>query len=148
MVRGVKFLQKIIPVKNTSDPSGQVKIVDFSNVDKLEIDENIDYIGSKIIALGNLVGVKEVVIAGEMIGNIETEELSLLEGGLARCNITANNVNIAGKFVGQIKAKEQISISASAIVKAMMEFEQLAVESGAILKILGETNDLESKEIS
>jgi cytoskeletal protein CcmA (bactofilin family) len=90
----------------------------------------VSVIGKDITIEGAVNGEGEVHIDGVVRGDVHVGRLSIGESGHVEGTISAELVEVRGKVVGAITAK-QIRLFASAHVDGDITHEQLAMETGA-----------------
>lgn len=118
--------------------SHNFKINDAMNEDnsikKLEILSNFKstptIISKDLKIQGELFSGGIIEIQGAINGTINGNSVILREDGVITGTVFAENLNIRGRFEGNIKAK-YISISGKARVRGEVEYETLSVEDGA-----------------
>lgn len=111
---------------------------------------NTSIIAKDLFIKGDLKSDGLIEIEGRLIGNVDSNIVTLRESSNVDGNIVAKVVNIKGRFNGIIKG-ERINISGKANIKGTLEYLSLCVEDGACidgeLKRINNTknNKLESK---
>ena len=90
----------------------------------------VSVIGKDITIEGGIAGEGEVHIDGVVRGDVRVGRLSVGESGHVEGTISAELVEVRGKVVGAITAK-QIRLFATAHVDGDITHEQLAMETGA-----------------
>lgn len=91
-------------------------------------------IGQGTIAEGKLISEANLRIEGEYRGDIECRGNVIIgECGIARSNITANDVTLAGKLFGDIVTKGRLIITASGQLVGNITAQTLIVQDGAML---------------
>ena len=88
---------------------------------ELEIESNLNVEG---ILSGDRLATQEVMVVA-VGGEVEAK------------SIEVGQAHIKGKVLGVIKAREQVHISAGAVLEGRVETPRLILEEGAILKING-----------
>ena len=83
---------------------------------------------------GNITEKENVVIDGEVNGNINAETVETFENSNIKGNITSKNVFIGGKLVGDINS-DRVHIRKTANVDGAIKQKTLSVEEGSVLKI-------------
>ena len=90
----------------------------------------VSVIGKDITIEGGVLGEGEVHIDGVVRGDVRVGRLSIGESGHVEGTISAELVEVRGKVVGAVTAK-QIRLFATAFVDGDITHEQLAMETGA-----------------
>ena len=90
----------------------------------------VSVIGKDITIEGSVIGEGEVHIDGVVRGDVRVGRLSIGESGHVEGTVAAELVEVRGKVVGAVTAK-QIRLFASAHVDGDITHEQLAMETGA-----------------
>jgi cytoskeletal protein CcmA (bactofilin family) len=90
----------------------------------------VSVIGKDITIEGGVSGEGEVHIDGVVRGDVRVGRLSIGESGHVEGTVAAELVEVRGKVVGAVTAK-QIRLFASAHVDGDITHEQLAMETGA-----------------
>ncbi len=105
------------------------KEINKSNVKKTET-----IIGKSIKVKGNFHGQGNIIIDGEVEGDIKTDgDLFAGENSVILANIIAKNANISGKIKGNIKVSGYLEVSAKANIKGDISAKELSVAKGAII---------------
>jgi cytoskeletal protein CcmA (bactofilin family) len=105
-----------------SDETGS--IVDFNS-----------HIGENTTFTGNITGSEDILIDGELIGDIDIRASVRIGGsGHIKGTIKAINVVVEGKVEGTLKIEEKIELMSNANITANMECKQLAVSDGAFFE--------------
>ncbi|BBI35346.1 bactofilin family protein [Cohnella abietis] len=74
-------------------------------------------------------------VEGEMIGDIECAgDITIGEGGIARSNIKARNIIVAGQVIGNVTASEKLTIKATGKLHGNSTANDLSIESGGIFQ--------------
>ncbi|MBL0318775.1 MAG: polymer-forming cytoskeletal protein [Alphaproteobacteria bacterium] len=90
-------------------------------------------IAESMSILGNLVGEGgNIEIQGSIEGNIHAHSVTVRESGYVKGDIVSENIVIAGKTLGLIKAKN-VKLSKTARVSGVIMYEKLTIEDGALL---------------
>lgn len=91
-------------------------------------------IGQGTIAEGKLICEASLRIEGEYRGDIECKgDVIIGECGIARSNITARDITLAGKLYGDIVVKEQLVITSSGQLIGNITAPSLVIHSGGKL---------------
>lgn len=91
-------------------------------------------IGSSIKVEGNFVGQGNIIVEGEVKGDLKTSQ-NLEAGSESKiiANIEAANALIAGEVDGKMKIKEHLELTSTAKVNGDIEAAVLIVASGAAI---------------
>jgi len=91
-------------------------------------------IGASVRVKGNFHGDGNIVIEGEVEGNVKTKNF-LLVGKSAKisADITAKDARVGGKVSGNIKVQGYLEIESSARINGDIHAKELSIEKGAIL---------------
>ena len=90
-------------------------------------------IGSNIKIKGTLKGGSNILIQGNVEGNIETEgDIKIEEGAQITAQINANNILISGEINGNIFSKDKIIVRSSGKVIGDIQAQTIEIESGAV----------------
>ncbi|CAM3990462.1 polymer-forming cytoskeletal protein [Cohnella lubricantis] len=83
-----------------------------------------------------------VRLEGEITGDLECEgDVIIGEEGIARSNVTARNVVLAGKVHGNITARGKLTIKSSGHLSGNLSAAELAIESGGFFKGISKMED-------
>ena len=93
-------------------------------------------IGEHISIEGSIKGNEDLIIDGSVTGSVELEDHHLTVGpaGQMEGEITAANVTISGRLVGNIKAAGKVEITKEADFNGELKAKRISVEDGAFLK--------------
>ena len=91
-------------------------------------------IGASVKVKGNFHGDGNIVIEGEVEGNVKTKNF-LLVGKSANisADVSAKDARIGGKISGNIKVQDYLEIESSARISGDIHAKELSIEKGAIL---------------
>ena len=90
-------------------------------------------IGPMVKVEGDFVGHGNVIVSGEVVGNISTDRsLSIEEGAKVKADVSANDIKISGEVDGKVEAKERIELTSTAVVKGNILAKVLVVNPGAV----------------
>lgn len=105
----------------------------FKN-DKEKQSQSQTVIGPSVKVEGNLKGVGNLLIEGNVKGSISTDQdITVGSDAEVEANISASNATIAGKVNGAITVSGHLNVMSSAKIKGDVSTKTLAVESGAHL---------------
>ena len=83
---------------------------------------------------GNITEKENIIIDGEVNGNINAELVETFENSNIKGNITSNNTIIGGKLIGDINSNK-VHIRKTADVDGIIKQKALSIEEGSVLKI-------------
>jgi cytoskeletal protein CcmA (bactofilin family) len=90
-------------------------------------------IGAGVIVEGNLTSDADIIIDGQLTGDIKTEgDLTIGVNAHIHANVQATNVTVAGSLTGNIAAQGEATIRESGQVKGDIKASGLAIISGGI----------------
>ena len=99
---------------------------------KSEDAETIIGTGVKVEGTFNAVG--DVIIKGQLVGSLATEnDVFLRDTGTVEADIKAKNASIAGELKGNLAVDEKIELAATAKVSGDINCRVLAISEGAVL---------------
>ncbi|MFW0862693.1 MAG: bactofilin family protein [Candidatus Komeilibacteria bacterium] len=91
-------------------------------------------IGPSVRVEGDFISDNDIIIDGEVVGNISTaNNLRIGRGAVVKAKIDAKNAYIAGKVTGNVTVKDKLKITDSATIKGNVTAKLLDVEQGASL---------------
>ena len=93
---------------------------------------------SDIKIKGNITEKENIVIDGEINGNVNAENVETFENSNIKGNITSKNAVIGGKLIGDINSNK-VHIRKSADVNGTIKQNTLSIEEGSVLNIKTET---------
>jgi cytoskeletal protein CcmA (bactofilin family) len=86
------------------------------------------------VITGEIQGQGDLILEGQLTGNIAIEGLLLIgKGAIFKGEATAENIIIAGWVEGQIKATAKIEIRSSGLIQGTIVCQQIAIAEGAFL---------------
>ena len=89
-------------------------------------------IGPSVKVEGNFKGDGDVVVEGEVKGTLKTKkDLRVGEGANIKANVEANNAHISGKIQGNIKIKDKLELTPTAIIIGDITTKVLQIAAGA-----------------
>ena len=93
-------------------------------------------IGSSIVIKGTVSGDEDLVIQGQVEGNIELgkNEVTVGESGRVAADINAKTVRIDGEVTGDVSGGEKVVISKSGNVRGNIVAPRVTLEDGAVFK--------------
>lgn len=99
------------------------------------IDKRIN-LGGSIQIKGDLKGSEDVMIDGDLEGNIYLEGhcLTIGEHGHIRGQIKAREVTVAGKMLGNVTASDKVEVAATGSVQGDISAPRLVLADGASVK--------------
>lgn len=91
-------------------------------------------IGPSVSVEGNFKGEGNIVVEGEVKGNLKTKGyLKASESSVIVANITAGDAEIAGQLVGNIKVRGILDVKMTAAIQGDIEAQAISVANGAII---------------
>lgn len=102
-------------------------------------------IADDIVVEGCFAGDGELHVDGVVKGDIRIGKLTLSETGQVQGNVFADTVEVRGRIVGSITAK-QVRLFATAYIDGDVTHEQLAMETGAFFQ--GRSQKLQSSAVA
>ena|ERR1700684_2129118 len=91
-------------------------------------------IGADSVFVGNIRGVGEFVVSGEVHGDGDLEGgLNLSVTGSWYGNIQAQQAIIAGKITGGLTVKDRLEIGYTAVIRGRVSARSIAIAKGAIV---------------
>ncbi len=132
------------PVKNPARET--VEVVSTSN--RQQSAGTITTVGVTITITGDVAGKEDIVVSGEVEGNIDSTSsvVTIEKSGRIKGNIVGKQVRIKGTVSGDIKALEKAAISSTGIVQGTIISPGVAIEDGAKFKGCIDMEIGESKE--
>lgn len=95
----------------------------------------VGVIAKGLFIRGELRGVEDLIVEGEVEGTIHMEKSITIEsGGRIKANIETENITVRGEMEGDLKAREKITIHAGAKVIGDMEAPRVQIDDGAYYK--------------
>ena len=92
-------------------------------------------IGPSVKVEGSFEGEKNVLVEGQIMGNLKTSgNLTVAEGAKIKADVEANNLLVSGEMIGNIKCHNKIELTASAKINGDIETDIISVETGAVIK--------------
>lgn len=92
----------------------------------------VGVIAKGLFIKGEVRGVEDLVVEGEVEGTIQMEKSITIESsGRIKADIETENITIHGEVEGDLKARDKITIHAGATVVGDMEAPRLEIEDGA-----------------
>jgi len=95
----------------------------------------VGMIGSGLVIRGELQGQEDLVIEGTVEGTITMEKnLTIEEGGKIKANIETETITVRGEVVGDLVARDKISVHRGARITGDMKAPRIEIEDGAYYK--------------
>lgn len=91
---------------------------------------NRSIIGSDVSLIGNLSAAGDVLVDGELVGDVNCASFALGPSGRIKGNVTAQRATLAGTVEGTVVATELV-IEKSARLLGDVAYESISVETGA-----------------
>jgi cytoskeletal protein CcmA (bactofilin family) len=97
---------------------------------------DVAHIGKSVIIKGELSGSEDLYLDGEVEGNIDLHNHSLVIGpnGQVRANIFAKDVVIHGKVDGTVTGENRVELKKSALLNGDITTQRIVIEDGAFFK--------------
>lgn len=97
---------------------------------------DVAHIGKSVIIKGELSGSEDLYLDGEVEGNIDLVNHSLVIGpnGRVRANVKAKDVLIHGKVDGNVTGIEKVELKKSAVLNGDIFTQRIVIEDGAFFK--------------
>lgn len=90
-------------------------------------------IGPLVKVEGDFVGKGNIIVHGEIIGNLKTDKsVSIEEGAKIHADVSANDIRVAGEIEGKIDASERLELASSAKIKGDISAKIFVVNAGAV----------------
>lgn len=89
-------------------------------------------VAPNLLVQGHLLSDGQVHVDGTVEGDVRAEQLSIGSSGSIVGRVFAKTLQIAGRVEGQINAGD-VSVSATAVVEGLLQYQSLSVERGARL---------------
>ncbi len=90
-------------------------------------------IGAGTTFRGDFAGDGNLQVEGKMVGRVDVDRLLLAKGGTVEGDIVARAVQISGACAGSVHARS-ITLSATAKVRGDIQYDELAIKTGAQLE--------------
>lgn len=91
---------------------------------------------------GKIRSLASVRLEGEITGDLECEgDVIIGEKGVARSNVTARNIVLAGKVHGNVTARGKLTIKSSGHLSGNLSAAELAIEAGGFFKGISKMED-------
>lgn len=95
----------------------------------------VGMIGSGLVIRGELQGQEDLIIEGTVEGTITMEKnLTIEEGGKIKANIETETITVRGEVVGDLVARDKISVHRGARITGDMKAPRIEIEDGAYYK--------------
>lgn len=93
-------------------------------------------IGSSITIKGDITGNEDLLIEGQVEGeiNISSHQVTVGQSGQVNANITANNIKVEGRVKGDILGSEKVVIAKTGNVRGNIVSPRVTLEDGAVFK--------------
>lgn len=88
---------------------------------------------SALVFEGNVAGAGELIVDGQVKGDLKVGRLTIGESGSVEGSVKADTVEVRGKVIGSITGK-QVRLLGTAYVDGDINHEQLAIEVGAFFQ--------------
>ncbi len=92
-------------------------------------------IGPSVKVEGAFSGEANVLVEGEVIGNLKTKgNLTVAEGAKVEAEVEAANLLVSGEIIGNVKCHGKIELTPSAKVTGDVETQIISVQTGAMIQ--------------
>lgn len=91
-------------------------------------------IGEGVRLEGRIENAEDTHVSGTYNGSIKSENLNIENSGNIRGDISAQDIVISGKFDGNMKIENNISVNNTASVKGVFEYNTIQVSFGATIE--------------
>ncbi|PIZ98376.1 MAG: cell shape determination protein CcmA [Candidatus Komeilibacteria bacterium CG_4_10_14_0_2_um_filter_37_10] len=89
-------------------------------------------IGSSVKVEGDFISDHDIIIDGQVIGNIKTKNnLKIGISAVVKAEITAKNAYISGSVTGNINIMEKLYLTEKSVIKGNVKATVLTIEQGA-----------------
>jgi cytoskeletal protein CcmA (bactofilin family) len=104
--------------------------------ESLRSSTDVATIGKSVVVKGELSGSEDLIVDGEVEGNISLRGQTCTVGpnGRVRANIEARNVIIHGKVNGDIHASERVELRKTASLAGDIATARISIDDGAFFK--------------
>lgn len=107
----------------------------FNKKAKIDPSTTDTLIGEGSTFEGKIRSQASIRLEGEITGDLECEgDVIVGEKGVARSNVAARNIILAGKVYGNIFAKGKLTIKSTGYLAGNLSVSELAIESGGFFK--------------
>jgi cytoskeletal protein CcmA (bactofilin family) len=91
-------------------------------------------IGASVKVKGNFHGDGNIIIKGEVEGNVKTKNFLLISNSAkVTADVSAKDARIGGKITGNVKIQNYLEIESSAQISGDIHAKELSIGKGAIL---------------
>jgi cytoskeletal protein CcmA (bactofilin family) len=92
------------------------------------------FIGANSVFIGNIKGIGQFVVSGEVHGDGELEgALNLSSSGSWHGNVQAHQAIVAGTILGGLSVKDKLEIGYTAVIRGKVSARTVAIAKGAIV---------------
>jgi cytoskeletal protein CcmA (bactofilin family) len=92
------------------------------------------FIGANSVFIGNIRGMGQFVVSGEVHGDGELEgALNLSSSGSWHGNVQAHQAIVAGTILGGLSVKDKLEIGYTAVIRGKVSARTVAIAMGAIV---------------
>jgi cytoskeletal protein CcmA (bactofilin family) len=92
------------------------------------------FIGANSVFIGNIRGIGQFVVSGEVHGDGELEgALNLSSSGSWHGNVQAHQAIVAGTILGALSVKDKLEIGYTAVIRGRVSARTVAIAKGAIV---------------
>jgi cytoskeletal protein CcmA (bactofilin family) len=122
----------VVPATSSYQP----RAVETQKMDTYRAAADVAHIGKSVIIKGELSGSEDLYLDGEVEGNIDLRNSSLVIGpnGRVRAHVLAKDVVIHGKVDGNVTGVDKVELKKSALVNGDINTQRIVIEDGAFFK--------------
>ncbi len=122
------------PAAPVTAPPKEVRTVEATKSENFRAD--VAHIGKSVVIKGELSASEDLYLDGEVEGNIELREHSLIVGphGRVRANVHSRDIVVHGKVDGNVSGTERVELKKSAILNGDISTQRIVIEDGAFFK--------------
>ena len=122
-------------LKHTEESASDARVFSVRQ-DKSPVSNTPMAIGSTIKIKGDVTGEEDLIIHGQVIGDISLKNHNVIIGknGDVRANITARQIVVEGSLNGDLKGEEKVVIKETGNVLGNVVSPRVTLEDGAMFK--------------
>ena len=113
--------------------------------------QNSLMIGQGVMITGTIKAENEVIIQGNIDGDIDCNNITIIKGGVVKGKIKTENMNVEGKIEGEFEINSILHIKNQGIVSGKISYGNIQIDEGG--KLVGDinsnekSNELKNKEV-